>query len=180
MLYRVAYRMRHGPLPLGPGHDPSSPHFWGDAFKEHIDYVRNLTFNGINTLRDDPRMPYRVDSKARFSNLWFSSSDGQTVQELNDLLSKANVDALEAEGGACIVYTHFASGFVDEEGKVDPEFERQIAYLGSRPGWFVPVATLLDHLAAQGSTDDPGYRYRLGRNIRWGIDRLAKRRRYSR
>ncbi len=180
LLYRLTYRLMHGRIRRRAGDDPTSPHFWGDAFKEHIDYVRNLTFNGIDTLASDPRMPYRVRSKEAFSNLWFSSSDGQTVVEMTDLLSKANVDDLEARGGACIVYTHFASGFVDATGNVDPEFERAIAYLASKPGWFVPVSTLLDHLAADGSTADPGYRYRLRRNVRWAIDRVAKRRRYGR
>lgn len=179
-LYRLTYRVMHGRRSELPGEDPSSPHFWGDAFKEHISYVRNLTTNRIDTLAFDPRMPYRVGSKERFSNMWFSSSDGQTVEEMRDLLSKANVNSLEASGGACIVYTHFASGFVDAAGQVDPVFERQIAYLASRPGWFVPVSTLLDHLAAGGSTGDPGYRYRLARNVRWGTDRLRKRRRYRR
>jgi hypothetical protein len=95
-------------------------------------------------------------------------------------LSEANVDALEADGGACIVYTHFASGFVDASGRLDPVFERRIGYLASKRGWFVPVSTLLDHLAAQGSTDDPGYPYRLVRNARWATDRLRKRQRYGR
>lgn len=180
LLYRLAYRWRHGPLQRKPGHDPSSPYFWGDAVKAHVSYIRNLTFNGIDTLAYDPRMPYRVRSKVAFSNGWFSSSDGQTVQEMRNLLSDANIDALEATGGVCIVYTHFASGFVDDAGRVDPMFERQIAYLASKRGWFVPVSTLLDHLAAQGSTEDPGYRYRLVRNIRWAVDRLDKRRRYRR
>jgi hypothetical protein len=163
-----------------PGHDPSSPHFWGDACKEHISYIRNLTFNGIDTLRYDPRMPYRVRSKEACSNLWFSSSDGQRIEELRDLLAEAHVDALEARGGACIVYTHFASGFVDGAGRVDELFERRIRYLASKRGWFVPVSTLLDHLAAQGSADDPGYPYRLARNARWAADRLRKRQRYGR
>jgi hypothetical protein len=180
LLYRLAYRLRHGPLRRRPGDDPSSPHFWGDAVKEHVSYIRNLTFNGIDTLACDPRMPYRVRSKEAFSNLWFSSSDGQRIEEMRDLLSEANVDALEETAGACIVYTHFASGFVDEAGQVDPVFERRIKYLASKPGWFVPVSTLLDHLAAQGSTDDPGYPYRLARNARWAADRLIKRRRYGR
>ncbi len=181
LLYRFSYRVRHGRLNRRAGSDPSSPHFWGDAFKEHVDYVRNLTFNGIDTLALDPRMPYRVKSKEAFSNLWFSSSDGQRIEEMRDLLSKANVDALEASGGVCIVYTHFASGFVDAAGVVDPTFEQEIAYLASRNGWFVPVSTLLDYLAvSHGSTADPGYRYRLARNARWAIDRVRKRRRYGR
>ena len=85
-------------------------------------------------------MPYAVRSKQRFSNQWFSSSDGQTVEEMRDLLSEANIDALEERGGVCIVYTHFASGFVDERGRLDPTFERRIAYLASKRGWFVQSA----------------------------------------
>jgi hypothetical protein len=181
LLYRLAYRLLHGRLSRQAGDDPGSPHFWGDAFKSHVDYIRNLTFNGIDTLAHDPRMPYRVKSKDAFSNLWFSSSDGQRIEEMRDLLSKANVDALEASGGACIVYTHFASGFVDTAGHVDPTFEQQVAYLASRSGWFVPVSTLLDYLAAaHASTTDPGYAYRFARNVRWAIDRVRKRRRYGR
>ena len=180
LAYRLAYRARHGRRAHGSGHDPGSPQFWGDAFKEHITYVRNLTFNDIDTLAIDPRMPYEVGSKRAYSNLWFSSSDGQRVEEMRDLLSDANLDALEASGGACIVYTHFASGFVDDQGRVDPVVADQIKRLGSMNGWYVPVSTLLDHLASQGGTGDPGYLYRLGLDVRWGVDRLAKRRRYRR
>ena len=116
-IYVLSYRTR---VPLG-GENPASAHFWGDAFKERIRYTRNLTFHGIDTLASDPRMPYRVRSKERYSNQWFSSSDGHTVEEMCDLLAEANVDALEASGGACIVYTHFASGFVDDGGRVESE-----------------------------------------------------------
>ena len=178
LAYRVAYRLRHGRIGRRPGHDPSSPHFWGDAVKAHIRYTRNLTFNGIDTLADDPRMPYEVRSKRAYSNLWFSSSDGQRVEEMRDLLSEANIDALEARGGVCIVYTHFASGFVDGSGRVDPIIQRRIEYLASKPGWFVPVGTLLDHLASQRPTTDPGYAYRLTRDLRWAVDRVRKWRRY--
>jgi hypothetical protein len=173
-IYRLAHRLIRGPIKRHPGDDPASANFWGDACKEHIRYIRNLTFNHIDTLARDPRMPYRVRSKDAFSNLWFSSSDGQKIEEMRDLLSAANVDELERRGGACIVYTHFASGFVDDAGTVDPVFEQRIAYLAAKGGWFVPVSTLLDHLAATRSTEDPGYRYRLARNGRWAIDRLAK------
>jgi hypothetical protein len=180
LLYRLTYRARHGRVVRPRGEEPTSPQFWGDAAKEHIRYIRNLTFNGIDTLAHDPRMPYRVASKDASSNLWFSSSDGQRLEEMVDLISPHHLDALEADGGACIVYTHFGAGFVDAAGLVDPVFEQRIADLASRPGWFVPVSTLLDHLAEGRSTADPGYRYRLGRNVRWAVDRLVKRRRYRR
>jgi hypothetical protein len=149
--------------------------FWGDFAKQHIRYIRNLTFNGINTIASDPKMPYQVNRTAEFANLWFSSSDGRTVKEFIELISPANVDRLAEDGGACIVYTHFASGFVNDTGKLDPQFEKYIQYLAQKGGWFVPASTLLDHLASKQSTIDPGYLYRLGTNIRWGANKFATR-----
>lgn len=180
LAYRVAYRLRHGSRTHGSGHDPASPQFWGDAFKEHIAYVRNLTFNDIDTLAKDPRMPYEVRSKQEYANCWFSSSDGQRVEEMRDLLADDHLDALATSGGACIVYTHLASGFVDADGRVDPIVRRGLERLAAMDGWFVPVSPLLDHLVEQGAGRDPGYAYRLSRNLRWGMDRLQKRRRYRR
>lgn len=180
LAYRLAYRARHGRRARTSGEDPASPGFWGDACKAHISYIRNLTFNGIDTLANDPRMPFEVASKREYSNLWFSSSDGQRVEEMRDLLSDRNLEALAASGGACIVYTHFASGFVDDRGRVDPVVATGLERLADMGGWFVPVSRLLDHLAELGDSSDPGYRYRLGLDLRWGLDRLAKRRRYRR
>jgi hypothetical protein len=163
------------------GSQPGSLHFWGDLAKDHITYKRNLLFNGINTLACDPRMPYRIERKAQYSNLWFSSSDGHTVEELTDLLAPENLDRLEDEGGACIVYTHFASGFVGPDGQVVRRFREAIENLAGRDGWFVPVGTLLDHLRASHACDaDPGYWYELALNIRWLADRMVKWIRYRR
>ena len=43
------------------------------------------------------------------------------------------------------MYTHFASGFC-RGGKLDARFQRLMTRLARKNGWFVPVATLLDHL----------------------------------
>lgn len=183
-LYRMAGRLAR-PTGAQRGHSlgsvPGSPHFWGDVAKQQITYMRNLVFNDINTLEQDPRMPYRVDSKAEYSNLWFSSSDGHTVQEMTDLLTSKNLDRLEQQGGACIVYTHFASGFVGSDGEVRPGFRKAIEDLARRNAWCVPVGTLLDHLRAAHETDaDPGYWYRLGLDLLWLVDRLRKKLHYGR
>lgn len=69
------------------GDEVESKYFWGDISKHHIKYIRNRVFNGINTLRYDPHMPY-IEEKKRFSNYWFSSSDGHTAQEFNNLIKK--------------------------------------------------------------------------------------------
>jgi hypothetical protein len=152
--------------------------YWGDLARTHLRYIRNLTFNNINTLACDPRMPYFVESKKDASQYWFSSSDGHTVKEFIDLLSENNLERLVTERGASIVYTHFSSGFV-ENGVVHPEFERRIRKLAQLNGWFVPVSDLLDHLSIKG-VDDPGYLYRLNTNVRWCFDRIQKKLKYGR
>jgi hypothetical protein len=181
-LYRLAAGFaRRGESIRSLGSQPDSTHFWGDLAKHHIVYMRNLLFNSIDTLACDPAMPYRVERKKNYSNLWFSSSDGHTVEEMTDLLAPENIDRLEKEGGACIVYTHFASGFVGPDGRVVPRFREAIENLASRDGWFVPVGTLLDHLRAGHASDaDPGYWYELALNLRWVADRIVKKIRYRR
>lgn len=128
------------------GTDPESPHFWGDLSRARLDYVRNLTFSEINLLRINPTLPYE-DPRRPFVRFWFSSSDGADVDTFCRLMSEANQERLEAEGGVTIVYTHFASGFV-EHGELNRDFVRLMRRLSTRPGWFVPVSPLLDHLVA--------------------------------
>jgi hypothetical protein len=70
------------------------------------------------------------------------------VKAFNRRLSEAEQDRLEAEGGACIMYTHFASGFWSD-GELNPRFREVVRRLARKNGWFVPVTTLLDHLVAQ-------------------------------
>jgi hypothetical protein len=180
-VYRLTRNLLRGTSAPTAGDDPSSPYFWGDVCKERIRYIRNLTFNGINTSSYDPLMPYPVRRKETYSNLWFSSSDGHTVSEFRDLISDENCEELERQGGVCIVYTHFGIGFVDAKGRIDPVFEERIRRLAKRPGWFVPVTPLLDHLAAaRGTLADPGYVYRLRLDCRWAVDRIGKLLRYGR
>lgn len=170
----LMYRLLDKRKTKSEGESRSRSSFWGDYAKQNIRYIRNLTFNGINTISSDPKMPYQINRTAEFANLWFSSSDGATVKEFTKLLSPANVDRLAEEGGVCIVYTHFACGFVNDSGKVNPEFERNIQYLAQKGGWYVPVTTLLDHLANKQPTIDPGFFYRFGMNIKWGSNILIK------
>ena len=63
------------------------------------------------------------------------------------LLSLAAQDRLEAEGGACIMYTHFANEFY-RNGTLNARFRQLMGRLAKKNGWFVPVSTLLDHLLA--------------------------------
>jgi len=124
-----------------------SPYFWGDFSKEHIKYIRNRTYSGINTMKYDKWMPYRNKKQEQFSNFWFSSSDGHDCPSFIKLLSKKNIDRLEKEKGCGIIYTHFAYGFVDEEGVLDPDFMASVRYLSEKNGWFVSASALLDYMA---------------------------------
>src|SRR5262245_35913178 len=129
------------------GHKRGDARFWGDLCRERIRYVRNFVFGGINTLKACPDMPYH-DPERPYVNCWYASSDAATLPNWLSVLSEANQDQLEEEGGACILYVHFAHGFC-ENGRIEPRFAGTIHRLTRRNGWFVPVQTLLDHLAGQ-------------------------------
>jgi hypothetical protein len=180
-LYRILVRVAGLKRGGTRGEDPRSPHFWGDAAKKHIKYIRNLTFQSINTLQCDPRMPYRERSKEQFSNYWFSSSDGHGITEFVDLIHPTRVDRLARQRGACIVYTHFASGFCEGD-RVHPEFENRLRYLAGLNGWFVPASTLLDFLLQRKAQepDTVSDAYILRTNARWLVERIGKRLRYRR
>jgi hypothetical protein len=129
------------------GHVESSPLFWGDECRSKVKYVRNFVHGDINTRRYCPSMPYH-DPRRPYVNYWFASTEGPDVATFCAKLSDANIDRLAAEGGACIMYTHFASGFASG-GRLDPRFVRVVRRLSALNGWFVPVTTLLDHLRKQ-------------------------------
>lgn len=140
--YRVANSFRS--VNSSHGHVDGSAYFWGDLCREHITYVRNFVFDEINLDRIGAAAPYH-DPHKPFVNYWFSGSEGHDEATLCRLLSEQNQDQLEAEGGVCIVYTHFANGFV-EHGELNSRFASLMRRLAQKNGWFVPVSTLLDYL----------------------------------
>jgi len=149
------------------GHIPEHPEFWGDLCQQRVRYVRNFTFAETNTLRACPYMPYH-DPERPYVNYWYASAEGATVQPFMDRLRDANLDRLEAEGGACIMYTHFGLGFRD--GRLHSGFREMMTRLARRNGWFVPVSQLLDYLLAQRggqSILQPSQRRELERRWLW-------------
>ncbi len=171
---RLAYRLvQQSPKDLFQGHRPDSPYWWGDLCREQIDYVRNLTFSEINLLRLNPSMPYR-DRARPYVRWWFSASEAEDVGEFHHLLRLENQERLEAEGGVCIVYTHFGKEYC-RNGRVQPETRRLLEHLGQRPGWFVPVGELLDWLRAQHRSDDLPRREWWRMQWRWAWDLVARR-----
>jgi len=123
--------------------------FWGDLCRERVHYCRNFVFTNINTLAACPWMPY-YDPRRPYVNAWYASTDGSNCAELTRALSEANQDRLEEQGGACIIYTHFGLGFM-EDGRMDATFVRLMKRLSRKNGWFVPVSTLLDYLGQKRS-----------------------------
>lgn len=154
------------------GEDPDSPFFWGDACRDSIKYIRSHVFNEINTLRADPYMPYCFKRRP-FSGFWFSSSDGRDVERFNRLLDPKNVKRLFGEQGACIVYTHFASGFV-KDGKVDSRTQLTLESIARLPGWYVPASELLDWLLERkyfSKNYELAWRQQMGLDVRWLMKR---------
>jgi len=129
------------------GHAPRHELHWSDMCRERIRYVRNFVFAETNTLRVCSFMPYHDPARPDV-NFWYSSTDGHNAVTFARALSNENQDRLEAEGGACIIYTHFAYQFW-ENGALHTEFRRLMNRLSRKNGWFVPVGTLLDYIAEQ-------------------------------
>ncbi len=155
------------------GHEKDSNYFWGDLCKAHVKYIRNRTFNGINTLREDHRLVYRETGKDAYSNYWFSSSDGMRLRPFLNILTKKNVDNLVRQRGCCILYTHFAYEFVDQQGNLSGEFKQAIDYLATKNGWFVPAGELLDYVL-ENKEYKPSKLYELWMDIKWLIERVIK------
>ncbi len=154
------------------GHVEKSPLFWGDLCRDKVRYVRNFTFPEINTLKACPVMPYH-DPARPFVNRWFAGSDGPAVNSFRDMLCEENQDRLLAEGGACIMYTHFAQGFV-EHGRPDKRFEMLMRRLARMNGWFVPVYTLLDFLSGTQLSPSISHSERARIERRWLLQRMFK------
>lgn len=126
------------------GHVEYSSLFWGDLCRAKIKYVRNFVFGDINTLKACPVMPYH-DPDRPYVNSWFAASEGARVESFNETMSEDNQERLAREGGACIMYTHFASGFL-EDGRINKRFKVLMERLSRANGWFVPAHTLLDFI----------------------------------
>jgi hypothetical protein len=168
-LYRAGRALKD--LPIFEGHNPGTPFFWGDLCREKVDYVRNFVFREINLDRVNPTMPYHDPSRP-FVNYWFSSCRGGNASSFCETLCEANQDRLEAEGGVCIMYTHFACGFA-RRGVVDSRTERLLRRLAGMDGWFASVSTLLDFLRSERKTTIiPTLELSLMEH-RWALDKAA-------
>jgi hypothetical protein len=147
--YRAIYRLaKRGNIEY-EGHLEDSDFFWGDLCKERVRYVRNFVYPDINTLKACPFMPYH-DETMPYVQYWYASCEGGTVEDYVRSLSEKRQDRLIEEGGACIMYSHYAKGFF-RDGHLDRRFRELMERLASLNGWFVPVWELLGYLREQGA-----------------------------
>jgi len=126
------------------GHVKDDELFWGDICQSRIKYVRNFVFGDLNTLRACAQMPYH-DPERPFVQYWFASSEGRTVGAFVETCSGREMDRLEEQRGACIMYTHLAKGFC-KDGRLHSEFRQVMERLSKKNGWFVPAGEMLDFI----------------------------------
>jgi hypothetical protein len=125
------------------GHVEGSKYFWGDICRSKTKYVRGLVADEINTLSVNESMPYHLNDKP-YVRFWFGCSNGFNCITFNALISDSNIRKLVSERGTCIVYTHFAYGFINRAGNLDASFKEQITKISRLNGWFVPASVILD------------------------------------
>jgi len=152
------------------GDEQDSPYFWGDLCRDRIRYVRNFTFSGLDMTTANPQMPYRLDGTP-WVDLWFSTTDAPDADVFVRRVTRASLERLEQQGGVCIVSTHLGKGYV-RDGKVRPEVESVLSWLADRPGWFVPVSDILDHLVERGAGGRLGAGARMALEARYLADQL--------
>ena len=139
-----------------------------------MDYVRNFTFPSLDMNAANPEMPYVLAATPDVRG-WFSTTDAPDVSIFRERVTRERIERLERDGGVCIVSTHLGKGFV-QDGRVDPEVDATLTWLATRPGWFVPVSTLLDHLAAARPARRPlGPIARLRLELRYLMGKLHER-----
>jgi len=165
-LFRILERLLH--RSDYQGHIKDSPYFWGDFLRSRIKYVR-LPFHTIpfpNTLKFNPTMPFH-DPRRPFVSYWFASSDGSDCARFVKLLREENGLRLKRERGACIVYTHFAKGFLEKTPhgwSLNPAFAVTMERLADfKTVWCPTASELLDRLLATRhlSIDQQGYEVKI-------------------
>jgi hypothetical protein len=167
-IYNILMRYRHNKI--FRGHIEGDKFFWGDICKDKIKYVRNFVYSDINTLKTCPYMPYH-DPKRPYVNYWFASAEGANIKSFNQCISEKNQDRLEEEGGACIMYTHFANGFY-KDGKINSRFKFLMKRLSKKNGWFVPTYKILDYLLDIKGHHDITYKERKSLEQKWLLHKI--------
>ena len=175
-LVKFLYKLRRKTSIKSLGSIENSECFWGDYCKENIKYIRNRTFSSLNTLKKDRYLVSKEYGKETFSNYWFSSSNALDCKRFKKIMTKKNIDKLERNGGCCILYTHFAYGFLDNNGCLDDEVKNILKYISEKNGWFAPASEILDFVVEDNNKRClvPTKAYFSLQDIKWLFERVFK------
>ena len=171
LIYNLLLRYKHNGL--FQGHIEGGPLFWGDICKAKVQYVRNFVYGNMNTLKACQYMPY-YDPMRPYVNAWFAASEGGNLDSYLSMLSERNQDRLELEGGACIMYTHFAKGFF-RDSRLNPRFKELMIRLSRKNGWFVPTGVLLDYIVRERGIHEIAASERARLEWRWVLHKMRMR-----
>jgi len=155
------------------GHQEGTPYFWGDLALQHIEYVRNFTYNSINLLNVGKQLPYS-NKKKPWVKSWFFTSDADNVEEFNHLISEKNQKKLQNERGVCIITTHFGKGFLQDKA-LHKKTRQLLLQVKKKNGWFVPVSVALDFLKLAKNENDISSNHLFAMELKWFIDSLTRR-----
>jgi hypothetical protein len=180
--YDLVQRAMRPDRPRFSGEEPTSEYFWGDVCRDRIEYWRNFCFDEIDLTRVGAVMPYH-DPRRPYVNYWFTSTDASNPTRFFRYFDDEHLDALEGNGGVCIMYTHLGVGMAPG-GRLDPRFEPALERLASRSVWVAPASEILDHLRAAGGSSIITGVQRARLEAAWIADRvrdsnLLRRRRRS-
>lgn len=124
------------------GADPSSPYFWGDLCLEHVAHIRLFRTRNVNTLADNPSMPYH-DPEKPFVRSWF----GATKRSLADCTSDAALARLRAEHGLCVLYQYLHRYADLANHRVAPRFQADAERLMAAGDiWVETTSRIMDRL----------------------------------
>ena len=149
----LAVRLLHRGYQGFEGEIPSSPHYWGDLHKKHIEYSRSYEVDRFNLLELLP-FPYTDAKYSGCCNRFYPSVFCSNPDLFARAVTEANIRKLVSDGGCSIVYTHL--GYFTERGGVDPRFTAALQMLKQHAHelWFAPVGEILDHIASQLGTPE--------------------------
>ena len=141
----------------------------------HIVWCAGLAKSGTTLIEDILRELPAVQANNSFFRIYDNSNldhiHGISNEMFNKCISNENQDRLEKEGGACIMYTHFADGF-SQNGKISEKFKEQMKRLSNKDGWFVPVSSLLEFLKKQNKEHAISPKQRRELEWKWLFDKL--------
>src|SRR5262245_12887569 len=124
------------------GEDPRSPYFWGDLCLEKVRHIRLFRTRNVNTLADNPSMPY-YDPEKPWVASWFSA----TKRSFADATTPESLAQLRRERGLCVLYQYMHRYADLGAGRVQDGFRVSAERLmGTSDVWVDNTSAVMDRL----------------------------------